>query len=253
MRRIILILVLFLLPALSWADEFVLVKGKGIPVCEAHLKNLKSLAINEMVCWSGRYPEANGITRPKWEQLDLRKNKELLRKIKKFFIYGDQFAKDKALDNEKGFEMLIEHCLGCARFRGGQLQKSDCSKEFPAQYALYITKADIDNDGTAEKILLFREQICMLSGAYSRPLLVLDEEKDLIDVKQTEPLLDPLKKYTDIKVKTSLNYKLYDVFFYKNKAYFDRWDVDDWTLTVYHLSKNRVKEVCKYYLKEEKL
>jgi len=33
-----------------FAGELVLVKGKGIPVCEAHYKNLKSLTLNEMVC-----------------------------------------------------------------------------------------------------------------------------------------------------------------------------------------------------------
>ncbi|MBN2653561.1 MAG: hypothetical protein JXR79_00395 [Nitrospirae bacterium] len=251
-KKIILILILVLMPIACFGDELVLIKGKGVPVCEAHYKNLKALTLNEMVCKRDQaYPEANGITRPKWERLDLRENKDLLRKIFKFFIYGDQFVKDIRFDNNEEYELLIEHWLGCARFvSGGKLQRSECSKEFPDQYALYTTKTDIDNDGKAKTVMLYQDEICMYTRAYSRPLLVLNEAKNQINVKKTEPLLDPLEKYADIKIKTSLNYKLYDVFFYKNSSYFDKWDIYDLSLSVYKLIENKGNEICKYQYKQ---
>ena len=89
MKRKILLFILFVvlsLPHAVFADELFLIKGKGVPVCEAHYKNLKELNfVEHMVCERDKnYPEQNGITRPKWKELDLKENKELLKKIKKF-------------------------------------------------------------------------------------------------------------------------------------------------------------------------
>jgi hypothetical protein len=43
---------------------------------------------------------------------------------------------------------------------------------------------------------------------------------------------------------------MYDVFFYKEKAYFDRWDTDDRTGSVYIDSKGLTKEVRNYKYKK---
>jgi len=48
MKRKIVLFVLFVvlaLPYAMFAGELVLIKGKGVPVCEAHYKNLKQLNI----------------------------------------------------------------------------------------------------------------------------------------------------------------------------------------------------------------
>jgi hypothetical protein len=84
--KLILIVFFLFLSSICFADELVLVKGKGIPVCEAHFKNLRALGFNEMVCQRDEsYPEENGITRPEWEDMDLRENKELVKKNKEVF------------------------------------------------------------------------------------------------------------------------------------------------------------------------
>jgi len=98
MKRKIFLFILFValtFPYAVFAGELVLIKGKGVPVCEAHYKNLKKLNyVEDIVCYRDKnYPEQSGITRPKWEELDLRGNKELVEKIKKFLEEGDQFKK----------------------------------------------------------------------------------------------------------------------------------------------------------------
>ncbi|MBI5213888.1 MAG: hypothetical protein HY957_11065 [Nitrospirae bacterium] len=229
MRKIILLMfmLVFIFPVPVFAGELKLVKGKGIPVCEAHFKNLKTMDLYKMVCERDEYyPEENGIKRPQWEKLDLRENKEIVKRIHKFYSYGDQFSEMEIMDDEKQFEELMKVI-------------------YLKSHALYKTAVDIDNDGKAEKILLYSQGFCMETHVYSRPLFVLYEAKNLIDVKKTELLLDPFKKYVDVKVKSS-PYMLYDVFFYKNISYFDKWDVDYWTLTVYKLSKGSGREACKY-------
>lgn len=235
MRRIfrVIVLVIFLLPVSVFADELVLVKGKGVPVCEAHLKNLKALELNEMVCERDKaYPEANGITRPKWEELDVRENKELVRSIGKFFAVGDQFGELKIIDDEKEFEKYFNRVL---------------------EYnSLKKTIVNIDNYDKPEIVMLYRKPMCDVyrniayNIPYSRPLFVLDEAKNLIDVKKTEPLLqNPFPR--DIKAKAvNSGYQLYDIFIYKKSIYFDKWNIYEWTLSVYKLSRGTATEVCRY-------
>lgn len=235
MKKIVLVLIWFLFPAISWADELVLVKGKGVKVCEAHLKNLKTLELNEMVCKRDEsYPESNGITRPKWEELDLRENKELVKKLEKFFSFGDQFKEDKMFDSE-GY------------FNNQPLKYSSLKK----------TTADIDNDGKPEIVMLYRMPRCDVERnkannmPYSQGLYLLDKAKNQIDVKKTEPLLDPLKEYTNFKVKYgSYTERVCDVLLYKKDTYFDKWDIYNWILTVYKLSNDRGSEVCRYQYKQ---
>lgn len=243
MKKIIILMFIWLfvfsLSAFAAAiadDELVLVKGKGVPVCEAHLKNLKSLELNEMVCERDKsYPEANDITMPKWEEVDLRENKELVKRIHKFFAIGDQFGALKIIDDEKEFEEYFNRIL-----KYNSLKK---------------TTVNIDNHDKPEIVMLYREPRCDVERniayniPYSRPLFVLDEEKKLIDVQKTEPLLqNPFPRNIEAKAVNS-GYQLYDIFIYKNYRYFDKWNVYDWTLTVYKLSKSKVTEVCQYKYK----
>lgn len=230
MKKILFLLVLFFLSSVSFADELVLEKGKGVPVCEAHWKNLKTMELYTMVCKRDTYyPQENNITRPTWEKLDLRENQELVKKIHKFLSYGNQFTEMKIMDDERQFEELMD-------------------KIYTKSHALYKTAVDIDNDGKAEKVLLYSDGFCMETHVYSRPLLVLDENKNQIDIERTIPLLQNVRlANADLKTKAIESiYRLYDVFFYKNTTYFDKWDAYDWTLSVYKQSKDKVKEVCRY-------
>ncbi len=218
-----------------FAGELVLVKGKGVPVCEAHSKNLKELnSVEDMVCERGKYyPEQNGITRPKWQELDLTENKELVKKIKKFSGFGDQSEKVKMYDDKDEYESYLEELL-----RIGD--------------TMFLTIVDIDNDGKQEKVILYNDGRCMDTHVYSRALLVLDEVNNQIDVKKTEPLLqNTTDPRADIRSKAAeSNYQMYDVFFYKDQTYFDKWNMRNWTLSVYIDSKGKTKEACNYKYKK---
>lgn len=233
MKRKILLFILFVvlsLPYAVFAGELYLIKGKGVPVCEAHYKNLKELNyLEHMVCERDKYyPQQNGITRPKWEELDLKENKELVKKIKKFFYHGDQFKKRKMYDDKDEYESYLNVIS-----RIGD--------------TMFFTMVDIDNNGKQEKVLLYNDARCMDTRVYSRVLLVLDEVNNQIDVKKTEPLLqNTTDPRTDIESKVDSLYQMYDVFFYKDRTYFDKWDTDNWTLSVYIDSKGITKEVCNY-------
>jgi hypothetical protein len=238
-RKIVLFIlfVLFVVLALPYAvfpGELVLIKGKGVPVCEAHYKNLNKLKFfEEMVCNRDKYyPEQDGITRPKWKELDLKENKEVVKKIKKFFYYGDQFEKMRMYDNKDEYESYLEELL-----RTGD--------------AMFFTMVNIDNDGRQEKVILYNDGRCMDTHAYSRALLVLDEVNNQIDVKKTKPLLqNTTDPRADIESKVDSLYQMYDVFFYKDQTYFDKWDTSNQTLSIYIDLKGITKEVCNYKYKK---
>jgi hypothetical protein len=240
MKKKILLFVLIVVLALPYAvfpGELVLIKGKGVPVCEAHYQNLKYLDFAEhMVCDRDRYyPEQNGITRPKWQELDLKKDKEMVKKIKKFLTYGDQFEKIRMLDNKDEYESYLEEII-----RIGD--------------TMFLTIADINNDGKQDKIILYNDGRCMETHAYSRALLVLDEANNQIDLKKTEPLLqNTIDPRADVRSKAAeSNYQMYDVLFYKDQTYFDKWNMRNWTLSIYIDSKGKTKEVCNYKYQQQK-
>jgi hypothetical protein len=237
MKRKILLFILFVglaLPYAVFAGELYLIKGKGIPVCEAHYNNLKELNfVEQMVCDRDRYyPDENGITRPKWEESDLKENKELVKKIMKFFYYGDQFKKIKMYDDKDEYQSYLEVLL-----RTGD--------------TMSFAMVDINNDGKQEKVILYNHGQCMVTHAYSRVLLVLDQVNNQIDVKKTEPLLqNTTDPHADIRSRADGLYQMYDVFLYKDQTYFDKWNMRNWTLSVYFDSKGKTKEVCNYRYKK---
>ena len=225
----LIFLVVFLpLTCPVFAGELLFIKGEGVPVCEAHFNNLKDLTLYEMVCQRDEsYPKKNGITRPKWDKMELTDNTELIKRIHKFLSYGDQFAPMEVMDDEKQFKSLFDTI-------------------YSKSHTLWKSMIDLDNDGITETAILYTKGICMETHVYSRPLLVLDGEKNVINVKNTLLLLDPLAKYDNIKTKVLVHYQLYDSFFYNNATYFDSWDADSSMLNVYKQSKDKAKEVCKY-------
>jgi hypothetical protein len=243
MKKILMVLFLVFVPVLCWAgaSELVMVKGQGVPVCEAHFKNLRSLELNEMVCERDEsYPEENGITRPEWAEVDLRENKELIKRMHKFFSIGDQFGAFKLFDDEKEFESYFND----------HISKYDSLRQ---------ATVDIGNNGKPEIVMLYREPRCDVyrniayNIPYSRALFVFDKDKNIIDIKNTEPLLQNSgNPNADIATKVLGLYQIYDIFSYNGQTYFDKWNVDDWTLSVYIQSKDKTKKVCNYKYKELK-
>ncbi len=227
----LIFLVVFLpLTCPVFAGELLFIKGEGVPVCEAHFNNLKSLRLYEMVCQRNEtYPKNNGITRPKWDKMELTDNTELIKRIHKFLSYGDQFAPMEVMDDEKQFKSLFDTI-------------------YSKSHTLWKSMIDLDNDGITETAILYTKGFCMETHVYSRPLLVLDNDKNQIDVENTTPLLQNVGLLnTTLKTKTVESiYRLYDVFVYHNTTYFDRWNAYDLTLSVYSNTQGNVKEVCKY-------
>lgn len=217
--------------ATAYADELELVKGKGVCVCEAHLKNLNTAApaISRMICERDKYyPEKNGITRPKWKKLDLWKNRDLLRRVQAFFSYGDQFSQYGEIKDQKKFRWAFEHVWSMLD-------------------SMYTTDADITNTGKPETLLRYSSGRCMYSHVYARALLVVNRDMNKIDVSRTIPLLQNAGKVkADVKTQAMVSdYQIYDVFFYKNKTFFDKW-VEESTLSVYKTKNRRTKEICRY-------
>jgi len=238
MKRMIislLVVYLFAFPAFSYADELIFLKGKDTPVCKAHHSNLKNLRLDRMVCERDNYYlEKNGITRPEWEDLDLKVkiNKELFIKMSKFFTYGDQNVKNEDLDDDKKYEKFKKY--------------ASCNLDY--------TNANIANDGIEEKLVRFSAGRCMSSSYYARSLAVVDGSNK-VDTEKTKQLLQNISKPGYVlknEAQESL-FRVYDIFFYRDKTYFDKWFAYDWTLTVYKLHKGKTEIVCKFKYKKDEM
>jgi hypothetical protein len=230
MKRIFISILIALLglPTFGIAKDLVLIDGKGKDVCEMRLKNLNKLTLNDMICNRLKSPSIKGFRKPAWVKMNLKDNKELVRKIEKFFMIGNQDGKDESIDNDGEFEDYVTTVL-----RSNYLLVSDL---------------DIDNDGRTEKVCLYNDRLCLFTFSYARPLLVIDNNMKHVDLDKTEPLLqNRFAEQHDIKGK-AVNYlfQIYDVFIFQNVTYFDNWDVAADALTVYTIAEGQVKQVCKY-------
>jgi hypothetical protein len=67
----------------SQPKKFVIVQGKGTTVCEAYLKHLQALPADKTPprCEFWFDPQRSDFTSPDWEELDVLKNLDLVRKI----------------------------------------------------------------------------------------------------------------------------------------------------------------------------
>ena len=225
-------IILFLFPALGTAEEFVFEKGKGVEVCEAYHKNIELYHPRDIACDRKFDPEFKDFKKPQWEKWDLTENRDLAIKIKKFMLYGDQFAKIPDLDDK------------------GRLVKDLKHDPYFIADAMHFARIDINNDGDLENIIMYNEKRCMESRFFSRLLLVLSQDKTLIDDKKTDPLMQNPSSGSSLKARMmSHDFNTYDVFTYKGRTYFDDWFGRGFfckeTLKVYELSHNKAKEICR--------
>lgn len=234
MRRIVLLTMVLVCfwPLESLSQSYKFEKGKKTELCELYFgyyKKVMSVSLYEMACERPTDPEFSEIKRPKWEILDLAQHKELIKRIYKFLDYGgDQFVRNPDLDDEGLFKSYFDDLI----------VRADVAR---------FSTIDIDNDGKAENVLLYQRGLCREAHVYSKPLLVLNEDKTLIDPDKTEPLLQNPSIEDTLKAKVVENhYRLYDAFFYKGRTYFDRLDVRTNSLSVFENSNGTVKELCRY-------
>src|SRR4030042_5388287 len=136
MRRKILMIffLVFIFPSLALADEYVLVKGKGIEVCEEYGKNLNSLVLKEyMVCERKINPKFTDFKKPEWLEIDLWKNREFLRKVECFLGLQSTFG-----DPDKNLQEW-------EKFLKWRLKDNATT--------IMIARVDIDNDGKDENVI----------------------------------------------------------------------------------------------------
>ncbi|MDI6728499.1 MAG: hypothetical protein QMD44_06180 [Thermodesulfovibrionales bacterium] len=246
-RRIFLILVviLFLLPAIGWAGEYVLVKGKGVEVCEEYGKNLNSFYLPHlyvMACERKINPEFTEFKWPEWEEIDLWENRELLKKVEHFLgLQGSYADPDK---NIQEWEKIL---------------KDRIKKSYMYATIIMISQIDIDNDGKAENVIKYSDGACPGGNYFGAPLIVLNDDKSEVDIEKTKPLLQNPNRSENQPLSAGWRFAMYDVFLHKNKAYFDRWSGDRWIgskdkiefLKVFLTETDKkgkisTKEICRY-------
>lgn len=178
-------------------------------------------------------PDFKDFAKPQWEEWELNEHKDLAIKIKKFLTYGDQFAKNPDLDDEK-------------------LLPSDLRNDpFFINNTMYYTQIDINNDGDAENVILYYDGRCLRTRPFAKSLLVLNEDKTLIDVKKTDPLVRNRSWDKSLSGRiASNNFNSYDIFSYKGKIfishYFGVGRFCEEPLSIYVITGNKAEEICSY-------
>lgn len=103
-----------MLPAISWAGEYVLEKGKGVEVCEVYKKNLESFNDPQpMMCERKINPEFKDFEKPVWEKVDLEEHRELFRRLLRYQGSDrNQFNQTTYDDNELNSYIKDQKQLG---------------------------------------------------------------------------------------------------------------------------------------------
>lgn len=239
MRRIIILLfiLVFIFSVSAFAGEYVLVKGKGVEVCEAYGKNLNSFGY-VMACEREINPVFKEFSKPEWKEMDILENLDLVIKLTRF-LEGEDYPEEHPFwSPDAKLESFIKH-----NTKYGHL-------------VIKLTQVDIDNDGKKENVIKYYDGKCGISSYYATPLLVLNDDKKEIEIKKTSSLLQKPEGVVGL-IKMG-KFTMRDVFVYKNKVYSDRWiDAGDekWVLEVFVTESKKdgiTKEVCKYRYSFEK-
>jgi len=223
MRRIFitLVLLIFIFPVLAFAGEYVLIKGKGVEVCEVYGKNLNSLKLKVPMKRERKFnPEFTDFGQPEWEGGETFDQK-LSDKINSFLWERDvnpiYYFPVTEYKNWKGTPE--QYAQTWKRYK--QVRQRTLAMGPP------ISRVDIDNDGKVENIYL--ESKCKICENNGIPL-VLNYEKTNIDFEKTSLLLQHPSRKTEgdgiltddgKKVSDAVHSIFYDVFIYKQKTYFD--------------------------------
>lgn len=220
---------------------FKLIKGKGVEVCEIYKKNLEALGNPNLACERKVSPEYEGLIKlPDWRKLDLWGNRNLWAQVEKMArggvnMPGRMESKDTSWDDQREVDNLAKS------------YQEHTEQHHEEVYKLYVANMDVNNDGKNEPVLREHSGLCGEPVHYtSIALFVLDEKGDFIDLQKSRPLFQDSGSNRWSKELqrngTFENGSMYDVFFYKDKTYFDRWT---WTgIWVYRISNGKTKVIC---------
>jgi len=283
-RTSLLILFFIFLASVSFADEYVLVKGEGIDVCEAYKKNLNSYSMKllPMAHWWIRKldPAMKDFSSPKWERifdggiLKFPRESDILIRISKFIWNRDV--------NPVEYVTVSD----VSKWRGTKEQKAAAYKRYmflrhesgKVIRGHLIAEIDIDNDGKPEPVYLDD----LYQTGKGGPLIILKHDYTDIDYEKTKlVMVHPSRKeagWKDLRDCTEREQKegyplckygkiatgdastlSYGVFVYKGKTYFDVWGGSDPNdsgaenyypfanhLHVFIVEKKTTSEICRY-------
>jgi hypothetical protein len=212
-------MLVFIFPVAAFADELVLVKGKGVEVCEAYKKNLNSFDLHNkyvMACERKINPEFAEFKTPEWGKMDLWENRKILEKIARFLGERSPIGSEK-IGNE------LQYIYGDFQEWEDQLRNMMEGTYAPTVEELQI---DIDNDGKMENVIkyIIGNGNCPGGNFFSASLIVLNNDKSEVDIEKTKPLFRNPYRSENQPLSAGKEFTMYDVFLYRNKAYFDRWD-----------------------------
>lgn len=214
---------------------FELKEGKGVEVCDIYKKNLVALGYPNLACERKVSPEYAGILKlPGWRKLDLWENRNLWAQVEKMANStlanpGLMASKDTGWDDQYQVDVLAKD------YQGLEVYKLD------------VANIDINNDGKNELILRDRSGLCGEPVHYkSIALFVLNEKGGYVDLQKSRPLFqDPWYNVQKSKLEASGVFSsgsMYDVFFYKDKTYFDRWT--ETGIWIYQISNGETEAIC---------
>ncbi len=216
MKKIVLVLILFLFPAAVFAGEYVLIKGKGVEMCEAYGKNVNSMHPPKSLVMPYEQilnPEFKDFSKPAWEATF---SQELFDKINLFLWERDvnPIYRFPVTEYKNWRGTPEQYALAWEHYKGNR-QKT-------LSLGLPVSKVDIDNDGKTENIAY--------DSVNNRILMVLNDDKTEIDLKKTALVLQHPSRKAEGKgeltadgrrISDAMHSVAYDVFIYKQKTYFD--------------------------------
>lgn len=210
-------------PGLAVADQYRLIKGKNVPVCELCKKNLESFYNTSITCGRQYNPKLTDLKPVEWTKLDVMANKGLVRKIEQFAASGDQNAAGKTFRGSTDVE--FEETLA-----------NDVRRQL---LNLSVARADFDNDGEPEPILRYEGGLCPLTRGSAQMLYVLTTDEAAVDNKKT-------KHIQGWGWGTSVG-----IFVYQGRTYVDVWDDLDRTLTIFLHANGGLQDLCAIKYRKE--
>jgi len=221
---------------------FKLIKGKSVEVCEIYKKNLEALGNPNLACERKVSPEYEGLIKlPEWRKLDLWENRNLWSQVEKMArsgvnMPGRMQSKDTTWDDQREIDKLAKS------------YQEHTEQYHEEVYKLFVANMDVDNDGKIDSVLREHSGLCGEHRTYkSIALFVLDEKGGSVDLQKSRPLFQdswysPWAKKLE-QSGTFSNGSMHDVFFYKEKTYFDRWA---WTgIWIYKISNGKTEAICR--------
>ena len=215
---------------------FEMLEGQGVELCEACFKALEALPSDLTGC-ERPYDAELGLSAPEWTELDPLKNLSLVKRVRLLVTPIEKEKIPGSIYDGDNFKREIKGLM-----RQGRV-------------ALFLAKIDIDNDGRPESVLKFRDGACV--DPYDdfhvqfQPLVVLKDDRATIDRRKTDLVMQNPRKRKEVPV-GSVWERIYDVFQYKGRVYFDKWDhrdepnFDRETFLIYQAVGNNVTPLCKY-------